>query len=401
MTFTLYRVIKYIILCSSIALSALSPHETSASPRLPAPVTSLDFTAALKALKHPQGVIEGLRHLLSLELNQLERAKSERLYRALDDLLFDPNGTLLIRTWVIELYHRLRVCRPRYLQLIDEGTDGSTLVLARRVAESMRGVGCVTLLERSEALSHVDPEVRAHVASTGARPQALCSRLNDPWPAVRFAAIRGLEKRGGRVAVCLIQSLKDPLAHLQSRAATALGKVGAQEVKADVIKALRRVVQTSKAPRSAREASLISLAQWGDLKPAITVLDTHLNKGGIVSLSSAAVRALSVAHASRQFPDQQLWLRLKRTLSNSGSILVRLESARSLIRWIDAEPIGVYASKIHSLIERVADERGGQEAKRLTALLKAHTSLDPVQNINRGAQDLELPALEDEDREGL
>lgn len=369
----------------------------------PTPLYSSHVT--LKALRHPRGSLDALRYLHQLPPSDLLTFKTEELLVELDHLALDSQRSLQVRIWSIELLKRLKAPREVLKQLwlqshpihSTDVKEQHTLILARHAVLALRGLARPDLL--SGALNHPDPEIRAHAASAGADPHLLCHVLTqDPWPEVRYQAVLGLEKIGGEQALCLSQALKDTKDQVQEQAARVLGLLSHDpswsptlQQRKDLIKGLRALAGTPSAPLNARASALISLGRWDSLEPSDQVLKTHLDKGGIVPLTLAALQA--VALSSIQIEERVP--RLIDALKKSTALEVRLKAAGLLVK-LDTK-VAIRA------VQRVADQTGGREASYYLKLLqKKPLQVNTLGNspIFQGKDPL-VPDLDDEAQQGL
>lgn len=388
-----------VCLAPLVLLASLIPLGASMLSAAPAPLYSQEVT--LKALRHPSGALDALRYLHQLTPTDLLSLKSEPLLDALDQLALNPERSLQVRAWSISIMARFKVARPSLralLQLDEQHKDARSVVLARAAALALRGLSRPDLL--SGALKHPDPEVRGHAAASGADPALLCERATqDPWPQVRYEAVRGLIKIGGARVLCLQTALKDPADDVQERAAYALGALTGDpswsptpEQRRALIKSLRDLAGAPAAPLNARSSAFVSLARWGDLGPSEQALKTHLDKGGITPLAVAALKAISSSSATLEVKV----FKLSEALEQSRSLEVRLQAASALAR-LDAR-----AAK--RTLMRAADRVGGREGARYLKLLEAAglPQHDPQPSlVEPTSQDPLVPSLNEEDRAGL
>lgn len=381
-----------------MGLSSLCPLSDAAPPPLYSPAVTL------KALRHPAGALDALRYLHTLRPIDRALLAGEELFRQLDELILDERRSLQVRLWSVELLKAMGAARPSLQALIKasltlgspedrEGTEA--LILARSAALSLRALGRADLL--TEALSHPDPELRGHAAASGAGPKRLCQlALTDPWPQVRGSAIRGLERVGGSEALCLREALRDQEPQLQARAAAVLGALKGESSwspsepqRAAVIRALRALAGTASAPLNARASALISLGRWGSHQPCDQIFKTHLGKGGIIPLALAAVEATALGTLS----GEEKLKKLSPILEQSSSLEVRLSAASWIARL--GAPNGA------RLLRRAADRAEAREARAYLKYLDRAQGVSEDQAPPAEAIDPLVPALEDEDREGL
>jgi hypothetical protein len=191
--------------------------------------------------------------------------------------------------------------------------------LAREASRILQRVGPAALLR--PALEATDPEVRAIALEAAGESPQLCAALSDPWETLRLAAVRGLSRLPGE-ADCLAAALNDTSPAVRG---AAVGALGDAQVKA-AVPALRKVAGDATGPVLVRAEALAVLGRLGDLGPARTVLETHLDKGGIVPLALGSIAALA---ESKEPADRA---RLRRVLdSKEGAVAARAAHALALL----------------------------------------------------------------------
>jgi len=376
------------------ALAALAAPLAALAAPLAAP--PLDLPSALRALGHPQGTLDALRHLLTLPPEALEGARSEALYAALDRVTLDTAQPLTARAWAVEALKRLGQGRGATRALLTG--EGVEPALAREAAGALRALARVDLL--AGATRHPDPEVRAHAAAAGADPEGLCALLSDPWPAVRYGAIVGLERLAAPASICLAAALRDPEPAHQERAARALGALSAapwaaRREESAGLRALGAgllaLAADTRSPPEARGAALVAVARWGSTEPAERVLKAHVEKGGLLTLSACAAQAIAVA---APLSPAERAARLSRLLVEGRAPEVRLAAARHLGA-LGAEG----AERVRAWAARVGGDEGRAALARLPA--SAREGSGEGEGAGEGAPQELAPSLDEEDRLGL
>lgn len=305
---------------------------------------ALPATAAAGAPFDPEATLRALSHDLGREtaLSQLEglgtpgRAE-ERVHAlrheggavpaALARLTSDAGVRMAHRLRAVEVLAGLAgdgAVAPLSERLRHTGSPEETAV-ARAAAIALRGLRATEAL--ATAATSADPEIRATVAAAGAAPDDLCARLVDSWPLVRAAAARGLAGHPARAA-CLVGALDDKAPTVRAAAFWAVGVAGVVAA----APGLRAVAGDAGAPLPLRVEAVLALGRLGDVAPALRIVNTHLEKGGIVPLAEAAVGAL----AARDTPEHRTLLRRALTSEAGGVVLA---AARALGAFGDADAV--------------------------------------------------------------
>ncbi len=286
---------------------------------------TFDAAAAAKALSTPEGRPATLRGVLALDALELAEARKGPLAGPVAALVADTGGSFEERVLAVRVAALLgdAVAVEPLKALVGQADTPESVALAREAARALRQLKAIDAL--ALGLNALDPEVRAMAAAAGAAPGHLCRILqNDAWPQVRAAAARGL---GGhpRFAACLGDALSDPDGTVALAVAQAAG-----QVKLKVLRdPLRKLAGSAKARVPLRAAAFLALARFGDIQPARAALTTHLEKGGIVPLAEAAVRALAIANERE----------LLRAALGSKTVQVRLLAARLLVEARDLQSV--------------------------------------------------------------
>ncbi len=303
---------------------------------------SFDPSATTRALSHADGRPGALRQLLRLGATDLARARSARLTPLIGLVAQDENIRFADRVLATRALALLgdpagvEVLQP--LSLLDGKPEN--VALAREASRSLRQLGATLAL--SDALAHSDPEVRAMAAAAGAGAQSLCRVLkSDDWPMARAAAAKGLAGHPEQAATCLAAALHDVRPQVVLAAIESAGRVGAK----GLIPPLRRIAGDARAVLPERVEALVALGHLGDGEPARRVLETHLAKGGIVPLATAATRALAALNAPG---DRAL---LRRTLESEAPI-VQISAAQVLATLGDAEAVPLLEALLPKLAPR-------------------------------------------------
>ncbi|MCK6576183.1 hypothetical protein L6V77_34460, partial [Myxococcota bacterium] len=146
-------------------------------------------------------------------------------------------------------------------------------------------------------------------------------------PLVRAAAARGLAVHPDRAA-CLVGAVADTSPAVRSAVFQAVGVAGVGAAGP----ALRAVAGDAGAPVPLRVEAVLALGRLGDTEPATRIVNTHLEKGGIVPLAEAAVGGL----AARDTPEHRALLRRALASEAGGVVLV---AARALAALDDTEAL--------------------------------------------------------------
>jgi HEAT repeat protein len=296
------------------------------------PAPTFDPAATLRALGHDLGRETALSQVDRLQRRPADRAQAlayegGALPAALARLSADATARMAHRLRAVEVLAGLAGADavPALAErLRHTGTPEETAV-ARTAAIALRGLDAAAAL--APAATADDPEIRATVAAAGAAPDDLCIRLTDAWPFVRAAAARGLARHPDRAA-CLAGAMQDPQPTVRSAVIQAAGFAGV----AAVAPGLRTIAGDAGAPVPLRVEAVVALGRLGDDAPALRILNTHLEKGGIVPLAEAAVGAL----AARDTPENRAHLR-RALLSEAGGVV--LAAARGLSGFGDTEAL--------------------------------------------------------------
>ncbi len=302
---------------------------------------AFDPSASAQALSQPEARTGALRQLLTLGRLDLQAARQTNLGAttaalAADDAVPFTDRVLGVRA--AALLGGAEVSPLLAALLLPEPATPEAVALARESARALRQLGAVEPL--GAALKSPDPEVRAHAAWAGAGGAALCAALaDDPWSEVRVGAARGLARHPAHVA-CIGSALRDADPKVQQAAvATAVAAPDA------ALRApLRQLAGDARAPTSARAEAFVALGHLGDIEPAEKALALHLDKGGIVPLAEAAVRAFAAAKVEPA--------RIRPALESEAPV-VQLAAARALVAAGDRDSL----SALEALRDRVDPRR--------------------------------------------
>ncbi len=242
-------------------------------------------------LRNPEAQRPALERLLQLQETDRPRIDPSTLTSALLEIVnaqaLDTRTQLLaIRT----LGHlQLRGAASKLTQLLLLDRDSTERAMAQEAVAALVAMNAIESL--TVALDATDPGIRAAAAQRGAGPTRLCALLSDNWTMVRAAAARGIRFHP-KLGPCLAPSLNDPSPKVLLAAAETAIVVRRQELKSP----LRKLAAKPSAYLPAREAAVVALGALGDLQPARQILATHLEKGGLISLARASVKALAEAN---------------------------------------------------------------------------------------------------------
>ena len=279
-------------------------------------LAGFDPSAATRLLEHPEERTATLRTLGSLKAPARAAAREAGLGQRVTALATDPTQRFEDRVLAIRAAARIggeHVQGP--LRILTQGShDGVATAIAREAARALYQLGALKSLD-SARLS-VDPEVRAYAARAGGGV-ALCILLADPWPMVRAAAAVGLGKSPS-APKCLARALEHEHPRVRYNAARSAQLAPHPSLRGP----LRALAGDARAPVDARAEAFVGLAHLGDLEPAKRALATHLEKGGIVPLALAALRAFAVNDAH---------LDVIRSGLTSGTDTVRVAAAKLLV----------------------------------------------------------------------
>jgi len=243
---------------------------------------------AARLLNHPEERTATLRALGALNSGEQEVARTAGLGQTVASFATDPIHSF--RDRVLAVRAAALIGGPEVegpLRILTQAShDGVSTAMAREAAKALFQLGAVGRLD--SALRSNDPEVRAFAARAGGGV-ALCVLLADAWPMVRAAAAAGLGKRPSSPK-CLARALAHTHPRVQLNAARS-----AQTALDPLLKGpLRTLAGNARAPLDARAEAFVGLALLGDYEPAQRALDTHLEKGGIIPLALASLRAFAV-----------------------------------------------------------------------------------------------------------
>lgn len=290
---------------------------------------AFDPSASARALSQPEARTGALQQLLKLGRLDLQTARRTGLGTAAAALAADADAGFTDRVLAVRVAALLRGdAVPGMLAPLMAGADDpeapEATALAREAARALRQLGAVEAL--TPALGSPDPEVRAHAAWAGAGGPALCELLaNDPWSEVRVGAARGLARHPSAVS-CLGPALTDADPKVQQAAVATATAAPDPALKAP----LRALAGDPRAPTAARADAFVALGHLGDVEPAQKALAVHLDKGGIIPLAEAAVRALAAAKS----PPAQI-----RPALASKAPVVQLAAARALVALGDQDSL--------------------------------------------------------------
>jgi hypothetical protein len=313
------------LLCLLVAPS----HAQARRPAAPAthPGAVVDPAATVRALAHGEarkGALAVITQARPEDRTALRRAEA---VPALMRLVFDAQVAFPDRVLAVRAFGTLANTSetPQLVPLVDAVKPGAPAgtpadrALAREASRILQRVGPAALLR--PALEATDPEVRAIALEAAGESPQLCAALSDPWETLRLAAVRGLSRLPGE-ADCLAAALNDTSPAVRG---AAVGALGDAQVKA-AVPALRKVAGDATGPVLVRAEALAVLGRLGDLGPARTVLETHLDKGGIVPLALGSIAALA---ESKEPADRA---RLRRVLdSKEGAVAARAAHALALL----------------------------------------------------------------------
>ncbi len=287
---------------------------------------AFDPSASARALSQPEARTGALQQLLKLGRLDLQTARRTGLGTAAAALAADADAGFTDRVLAVRAAALLRGdAVPGMLAPLTAGAgDPEAVALAREAARALRQLGAVEAL--TPALGSPDPEVRAHAAWAGAGGPALCELLaSDPWSEVRVGAARGLARHPGAVG-CLGPALTDADPKVQQAAVATATAAPDPALKAP----LRTLAGDPRAPTAARADAFVALGHLGDVEPARKALAVHLDKGGIIPLAEAAVRALAAA----KVPPAEI-----RPALSSEAPVVQLAAARALVALGDRDSL--------------------------------------------------------------
>lgn len=303
---------------------------------------AFDPGAAARALAQPDARTGALRQLNRLGRIDLDAARAAGLGAVAATVAVDAKVPFTDRVLAIRAAAVLGggAVPPVLAPLTTPGADAEpeAVALAREAARALRQLGAADALE--PALAAHDPEVRAHAAWAGAGGEALCRLLaEDPWSDVRAGAAHGLARHPD-AAACIAPALADADPKVQQAAvATAIEAPDPR-----LREPLRKLAGDAKAPVTARADAFVALGHIGDIEPAEKALALHLDKGGIVPLAEAAVRAMAAAGVEPA--------RLRPALASEAPV-VQLAAARALVAAGDRESLDA----LRALRERVDPRR--------------------------------------------
>ena len=308
----------------------------------------------LKALQHPLGTQDALEFLLHLPKEQKINAQTFKIYTHLDQLLNNEETPFKQKVWTLYLLRDFKANRPILRTLWKKAKKGKNLVLGRLAAENLRILKAYDLLEGAHL--HPDPEIREHAAHSGANHTSFCSMLKDPWPNVRYAALRGLERfmesssssltphdsshlsRSSRFvpSLCILEGLKDPLPLIQLRTAYTLRFLMTHqwdhflnpEDQQTLLKRVRHEFKQSHHSKDLRTELLHALSLMGDFVMVNRILMTHLEQSGLETYVIASLEALFNSLLSQK--KKKKWF--KSLCSESDDLQVRLKACILLLR---------------------------------------------------------------------
>ena len=395
--------IQYQIITSVVILTLFVCFRGEASP--------LKDRDALKALRHPQGISEGLRYLLSTSVHTLKVADSPLLFRQVisiacasthEDRLSDQ-GTdqIAYARAAVEVLKRKGI-HHECLEKIWRQTaqpprsiygQHQTDLLARETVQLLAQQGRVDLL--SGSLQHPDPEIRAIAARRGVDPEQLCSLMSDRWSFVRRAAVLGIEEVALPSGICLTELLNDSSLLVSVPAAEALGRLAtaawAQRSSPPkiLLNSLNDTAQDQQAVLVVRLAALLALARWGQYEVALKYWQSHLQDGGLVPISLGALDALVLSGSVNTLEV------LQQALIKSRSIEIKLRGAYLLVdprvRWHQSD----YTRADRLLLLDRAIKSAVGDRLLLSKLTAIKTELLMMPGTRKG--DELAPAIEDED----
>jgi hypothetical protein len=380
-----------------ISLNSLPLYAQTKDPIL------FDLSATLLALNHTQGRVEALFYLLQMPRHQIPLAKHAKVIKSLDQIILDQHATLKERLWSIELLQRLEVASDTLVKMIQKTSTFKNhtplsqieLIVARAASRALRALGRVDLL--TNTWQHHDPVIRASTAAIAADADHLCDLIKDPWREVRLSAILGLGKLVGPKIFCVLPLISNRDVLLAIEASHILGKVPLQDwfIKSQnqlILKKIQSLAHNTQLDIAIRSALLQSLARWNEDQYVQNILDTHLDKHGLIPLSVAAAKSLiflPLDSIKRKTAEH----RLKRCIQKSRSLEVRLHCSYSLIYFVSSS-----RDTLTSFIQEWADRRGGKEAQAMLQRLQLH--LPTVKIEEESTPDI-VPALDEESEAGL
>ena len=374
----------------------------------------------LRVIRHPQGADHALTYLRSrsaqelrvmytrgleralmehacITAEHLERLEPRRASRAIKALsvisrfeMIQGDAQCLTALW----RHTMAQgdsARRAYGHLLKD-------LIAREAVEAIYRLGRIDLLRG--ATSHPDPHIRALAARSGVEPTSLCSLSEDAWPAVRLSAARGIARVAGVESLCLVRYLSDSELSVRITALRGIGRLAAEpwatsaDVPLDeVFTSLRTIASDSEAALDERSAALTALARWGATQVAEQLLRAHLERGGLLELSRAALYAVAISADHPLTP-------LKRVLERSPSLALRGYAATLL-----ADSRLKWSERREELLERlklmrgVIDELSGAAPRLALKLEERYRDLEtpnPHHQRDRAPRDL-APRLDEED----
>lgn len=324
---------------------------------------AFDPSASARALSQPEARTGALRQLIGLGRLDLQVARSTGLGTAAAAVAADEAVGFTDRVLAVRAAALLggEAVPAVIAPLLSAEGEPEAVALARESARALRQLGAVDAL--APALRSADPEVRAHAAWAGAGGAALCGLLaDDPWSEVRIGAARGLARHPAAVS-CIAGALGDADHKVQQAAvATAIATPDPA-----LREPLRALAGDARAPTAARADAFVALGHLGDTEPARKALAVHLDKGGIVPLAEASVRALAAAGA----PPEQI-----RAALQSEEPVVQLAAARALVAAGDRES----ADALRALRSRIDPRRRGTVDALLERLAEPSALGEPVQH---------------------
>jgi len=300
---------------------------------------SFDPAATERALKHPEGRLGALQQLFLLDFVALQTARHSSVSQSVVAVALDLDAELDERVLAIrslsllkaeDVAHQLGV-------LFTTPAGVEQTILAREAARTLYQMGAHPLL--TQGLAHPDPEVRTLAARSGAGGAFLCTLLrSDPWPMVRAGAAEGLlVVPDGHT--CIAHGLQDADEQVIRSTAKTLGELRVKST----IRSLQKLVKNTSRSLDTRITALRALVAMGEFTLAQKILATHLKHGGFVSLTKAAVLALSNSHipteaymGARASASPQVRLTLARVLSQRDDDESR-ETVRQLLKAAPAQ----------------------------------------------------------------
>lgn len=289
---------------------------------------AFDPSASARALSQPEARTGALRQLLTLGRLDLQDARKTGLGAATAALAADeavPFTDRVLGVRAAALLGGEPVPPLLSALLLPDPATPEAVALARESARALRQLGAIEQL--GAALESPDPEVRAHAAWAGAGGAGLCTALeSDPWSEVRVGAARGLARHPAHVA-CIGPALHDDDPKVQQAAVATAVATPDPALRTP----LRQLAGDARAPTSARAEAFVALGHLGDIEPAEKALALHLDKGGIVPLAEAAVRAFAAAKIEPA--------RIRPALESEAPV-VQLAAARALVAAGDRESLG-------------------------------------------------------------